>query len=598
MPGDDQLQAKTAKVSDEQASKLDDSVNVVDLNLPSTPPGQQHICKTFRDIDNLHHVLTTSKNSICNMLSLDYSRFHEVTIEQLKSTKVNKRLLGKMFLDVIAAGDRIGKTMTTHTIAPANFYTECEQLIGQAFQKLETSSSNFNDKLTTIAGRLQVIQSSIDDFESHAAGIKHQTGAGTRPSSPSAAQNTHRHGMESVPENPTPHITDVRPDYVSNELFEHLETLEFKKSNLKGRSVLQLGEAYHYTGSPAHRRSPITGPLLDLMNQIKSDFGDSMINSCLINKFKGSACHLPEHSDNEKSLLPGSSIYTVSLGEPAEITFRNLVDGQEIKHVADSKSIYIMSQPSQYYWSHRLDQCTDRPDEFVRYSITFRSVGGTYYKNSTVLLGDSNSKYIYLEGDEAAKGKKSTFGPQMPGKRVPTFHISQIDPQQCLGYQNIIVHVGVNDFNPRSKGRVESDPDPNNVPEHFENYVNKIECIQALCPYAKLILSPILPTKLEVYNKRAIEFNKLLFEYVRMRPNIKALNFNSFLGKNNLLDDNMGSYLNPHDPVHLGRAGIMKLASMFRDSIFRRDVDGRAYSSVADTSRARASAFPALGRDA
>jgi hypothetical protein len=487
-------------------------------------------------------------------------------------------------------------TLNNKSITDANFYNQCEQLIGQAFQKLETSSSNNNDHLATIAGKLQVLQTSIDNFGSFAANDKHHARAGPRPSNP-AAQNARRH-METVPENPTQHITDDRPDYVSNELFEHLETLEFKKSNLNGRSVIQLGEAYHYTGSPANRRSPITGPLLDLMNRIKLDFSDNTVNSCLVNKFKGSACHLPEHSDNEKSLLPGSSIYTVSLGQPADIIFRNLVDGQETRHVADSNSMYTMSQPSQYYWTHRLDQCTDRPEEFVRYSITFRSIGGAYYKNSTVLLGDSNSKYIFLEGDEATKGKKSTFGPQMPGKRIPTFHISQIDPQECLGYQNIIVHVGVNDFNPRSKGRVDSDPDANNVPEHFENYVTKIECIQALCPYAKLILSPILPTKLKVYNKRAIEFNKLLFEYLQTRPSIKSLNFNSFLGKNNLLDDNMGSYLNPHDPVHLGRAGIMKLANMFRDCIFRQDVDGRAYSTVVDSSRAYASEFPALGRDA
>ena len=71
-----------------------------------------------------------------------------------------------------------------------------------------------------------------------------------------------------------------------------------------------------------------------------------------------------------------------------------------------------------------------------RYSITFRSVGKNF-KNSTIIIGDSNTKHLkFSTGKHREKG---TFGYNMPGERVETFHISQIDERErkCLGYQNI-----------------------------------------------------------------------------------------------------------------------------------------------------------------
>ena len=87
--------------------------------------------------------------------------------------------------------------------------------------------------------------------------------------------------------------------------------------------------------------------------------------------------------------------------------------------------------------------------------------------------------------------------------------------------------------------------------------------------------------------------------YVRSKSDITLLNFNSFVcGRTGLLDKQFGSYMRPRNPLHLGSEGIRKLGTMFRDSIFRRYVDGRSYSNVA-TPQPRVSArdFPSLTRD-
>ena len=232
----------------------------------------------------------------------------------------------------------------------------------------------------------------------------------------------------------------------------------------------------------------------------------------------------------------------------------------------------------------------------MRYSITFRSIDANN-TNSTVVLGDSNTKYHYFEGDSVSNpdNKKPTFGPKMPGRRVPTFHTRQIDPLKCLGFRNIIVHVGVNDFNPKSIGRIVSDPDVGDVDSIFNNFVEKVESIRTLCPYARLIVSPILPTKLKMYNDRALQFNKLLFGYLDSQPTIKRPGFNSFANNLGFLKNSLGSFLNPNDPVHLGRTGIIKLADMFKECILGRQVDGRGYSSVV-MNRMYAEDFPVLLR--
>ena len=99
-----------------------------------------------------------------------------------------------------------------------------------------------------------------------------------------------------------------------------------------------------------------------------------------------------------------------------------------------------MSKSSQHYWTHQMEEID--LGETVRINVTFRSVGDNF-KNSTVILGDSNTKHLKLSTGE--RGEKGTFGYSMPGKRVETFHIRDIDPHKCIGYQNIVIHCGINE---------------------------------------------------------------------------------------------------------------------------------------------------------
>jgi hypothetical protein len=332
----------------------------------------------------------------------------------------------------------------------------------------------------------------------------------------------------------------------------------------------------------------------NLVDKVNHDREGAAINSIVVNRYTGPESFLPEHQDNEPSIRAGSDILTVSLGRRTNLSFRNCLDRSDEKNIEiRSCSIYAMSQGSQSYWTHRIDADPSAAADSVRYSITMRSIS-KHNKNSTVVLGDSNTRF--LDGENR---HRCGFDTTMPGCRIPTFHIREIDPTKAIGYQNVIVHVGINSLNEYSKGREVTDFAPNDVDSHVTHLINKLEEIRCLCPRARIIVSPILPTKLAELNERAMNFNRQLMNYVRSKSDITLLNFNSFVcGRTGLLDKQFGSYMRPRNPLHLGSEGIRKLGTMFRDSIFRRYVDGRSYSNVA-TPQPRVSArdFPSLTRD-
>ena len=95
-------------------------------------------------------------------------------------------------------------------------------------------------------------------------------------------------------------------------------------------------------------------------------------------------------------------------------------------------------------------------------------------------------------------------------------------------------------------------------------------------------MSPILPTKLQWLNERALEFNHYLFQYLEAVNDIKCLDFTEFVNiKNGLLKDEYGCYKNREsDMIHLGRKGIGKLATLMKDIVLISRRDFRDYTSV------------------
>ena len=388
--------------------------------------------------------------------------------------------------------------------------------------------------------------------------------------------------------NPTSHIKEYRENFLSadetTELKTMLEALPF--STVSGRSVASFGEEYHYNGAPKSNSSDIPNPIKSIIKKIHDDplYSDEKINQVVINKYNRNA-HLPEHSDNESTVRPHSNIFTVTIGHALPIVFRNKVTQEDSTLEPAEGSLYAMSMESQHHWSHRIDMA-DLIDA-SRYSITFRSVGKNY-KNSTIIIGDSNTKHLkFSTGQHREMG---TFGYNMPGERVETFHISQIDERKCLGYRNIVIHCGINDIRDNSPGRQMSDPQPTEVKEHFNNLIQKIENIKNMCPNSSIVVNPLLPTKSQNLNQRVLKFNSLLFEFLAndiRGEGVRSTNFREFVDhEHGVLKEEYGVWdtksnnYSKRDILHMGKLGIRLLARIIRDSVYTKLVTSRSYSST------------------
>ena len=502
------------------------------------------------------------------------------------NSKVSKSYLANTLFDTIRLIDRVCGavqpvlaqvlTHATNTIDTQSIHT-----LTQKVEKLTTSESN----------RFASIEKQLSDLHGALNEIKQPHHPSPNTPQPPTSAFTPRPKTPAT--NPTASHEDYWNDFVTADegdaLFQFLDN-EATFTEKRGRSIAAYGVPYFYVGSrpTAKASTTIPEPIKQLIDKVNRDHQDAAINSVVVNKYFGPSSFLPEHQDNEMSIRAGSTIFTVSLGRRANISFRDCVDKTEQHLEVRSRSMYAMSQASQSYWTHRIDADPAAATDSVRYSITLRTIS-KFNKNSTVVLGDSNTRFLDNENNKHRCG----FDKTMPGRRIETYHIREIDPAKCIGYQNIVIHVGINSLNEYSKGRVETDFAPHDVDSHSNDLINKLEEIQCLCPRARLIVSPILPTKLMELNERAIKFNRKLYDYVKSKNNtdkIILLDFNSFVcGRTGLLHKQFGSFLRPRNPLHLGSEGIRKLGTMFRDSIFRRYVDGRSYSSVA-TPQTRVSA--------
>ena len=351
-------------------------------------------------------------------------------------------------------------------------------------------------------------------------------------------------------------------------------------TELKGRSVLSFGEPYPYNGSPidSYKSTPIPPIISKLISKIETDHssvGPLGINSCLINRYVGPESVIPEHADDEDVIKPESKIVTISFGNDRDIKFRDCITGKEECLTVSNGSLYIMSQQSQFFWKHRIDKCESADTVTTRYSLTFRCVDKSY-KNSTVIVGDSNTKYVTFDSN-----KSGSIGNKISGKRVPTYTIEAINPEECIGYRNVLVHVGVNNLKSTRRPGIFGDSCNINVHENFCILRDKLEVIRLLCPNSKLIVSPILPTKIGWLNNRALEFNQYLFEYLNEVKQIKCLDFNVFLNyENGLLREDYGCFKDRTDNIHLGKQGISQLAMLVREVILNSRRDFRNYASV------------------
>ena len=531
--------------------------NIMD-NLKRTTPLSTLIKSLCDESDKVRH-------DICSSLSLPITDFNKINVSDVckkGNNKIPKLFFCESTFKLTNIIDNINNVL--------NPVFECESLSNALNNICDTNcdiiNSQFQSDINSQLATSSVIAEAVDKaMKQHTTDIEQklselytvvsQISVSSLPHAvPPEIQHTQTSDQSIKTEHSETYITKCVNDFINQTEIDNITSAlsDSTFSAEHGHSVCAFGADYRYNGSRATTRD-FPEPIKELVDKINSKFykSDDKINSCLVNKYSGNDAFLPEHSDNEYSIDPESSIFTISIGAKADIVFRDISDGTETKHVCESGSLYYMSRHSQDFFTHRINKSDMGVD--VRYSLTFRVVGWCF-KNSTCVIGDSNTGKLKF-GTE-----KGTFGYTMPGKREWAATISDIDPNCCSSYKNVVILCGINDI--KSKHIRNS----NDIKELYIQLKCKIEQIRIMNKRANIFVCPILPTKLSELNRKALDFNKcILGDLCRSCPGVSlVLGFDEFLDQDGYLAKSL-SFTGDH--LHLNIAGARHLATLFKASI-------------------------------
>jgi alkylated DNA repair dioxygenase AlkB len=533
------------------------------------------------DVDNI-------KMNICSQMKVDLEKFALVTPLGIKQCNtLNKFTLATGLLALLGHSERVCATVSGSRLMevapkessspprPTSQNSKSSDEILLSIQKSLTELKDDSKQETmfrSIEEKLADLKLSLSQYRKRSGSDASTPDGLSVPAPPHAFEFlANKPNKCELRNDAQQHIETYSEDFIgaplATNLLEFLESKsdEFSDNSENGHEVLSFGQPYRYPGAKAVNptATELPEPISEVAKLLKEKFPDCTVNQCLINKYRDKDSFLPEHADDESSIVHGSNIFTLSLGGHCDVKFRRRSNEAEEKvQTVSANSVYVMTRDSQNTWKHRIDTSTE-PRE-LRYSITFRYISNNN-TNSTIIIGDSNTRFLKFGSG------KGTFGDQLPGKRVLAYKIDQITPTVCHGFKNVFVHCGINDIRQN-----------NACVQHCANQlIRKLDQICEACPSSKITVSPILPTKLHHLNQRAKQFNQILFNYInKYNPRIGSLDFNCFVDENNLLDKRFGRYRDQSDPIHLGSTGVFTLSRLIINKVRSSPSDGRQYSHV------------------
>ena len=430
-----------------------------------------------------------------------------------------------------------------------NFSSEFKKLsdsiastVSKSVKNVEAKLLKHNEKLEEMSTSLSMLKQNIDPSSTY-----HQSASNyaTKLSQPSVVISP-----------PEPEIANQELDFLNSDecakLKDFLSKVEYSEE--KCHKVKNFGEEYKYTGAADLSKDEIPDELLEIAAKIKTKYPGTEINECLVNRYVNGKSSIGDHSDDEPHIDPDSSIFCVSVGQERKIIFTDKFSGRESEHLMKSGSMYVMTRTSQAYYRHRIDSEDNCNSE--RYSLTFRYVKKNFAR-STIIIGDSNTKNLTFGGGAG------TFGVGLPGKVVKASMVEDINPYDCVAYSNVIFVVGTNNL--RSKYISNRD-------DVLKSFHEKISIIQKIRKDIKIIIMPVLPTRLADMNRHIVCYNRMLFEqYVTSCPsfNIRLPALYEFLDKERLLRRDCAR---DGDYIHLNALGLSRLARVIKDAIFNKTI--------------------------
>ena len=339
------------------------------------------------------------------------------------------------------------------------------------------------------------------------------------------------------------------------------------KNNNSSRDVSYYGEFRYRYGAIQHEANAIPDVIQPIVDKISEMYPKTIINSCLVTRYRNGNSSCPQHSDNEPFIAPCSDIFTLSVGCERSMLF-NSVSNTSTDISLPNNSLLAFSRSSQEFWKHEIPCCETGA---VRYSLTFRQLA-PYYANSTLIVGDSNTEYLKFGSG------RNKFGVWMPGCREKAGRIKDLPNPEDLDfpYRNLVVHTGINDL--RATNHLP-------IPVLMNNLKDKCLALSSKFPKMKVHISMLLPTKDPGLNSMVSEMNMRIKNFASEHTGIFVISQHNLADSSGKLSSNLGRHNNDGKPVmfdtvHLGSKGISLFCLNIKNCIIkRRDINAKTDDS-------------------
>lgn len=127
---------------------------------------------------------------------------------------------------------------------------------------------------------------------------------------------------------------------------------------------------YIYSGSKK-KGLPFAKSLFQLKAEVESITQESY-NSCLLNLYHNGEEGMGWHSDDEKSIVPHSSIASLSFGAQRKFSFKHKESKETFSLNLENGSLLEMKGETQRFWLHSLTK--SKKVEKPRINLTFRKM--------------------------------------------------------------------------------------------------------------------------------------------------------------------------------------------------------------------------------
>lgn len=151
------------------------------------------------------------------------------------------------------------------------------------------------------------------------------------------------------------------------------EIIVFGKHYITSRKSAWYGDensSYKYAGIE-HQPLNWTNELLEIKLIVEQICGVKF-NSCLLNLYHNGSEGMGWHRDNEKEIIPNSTIASISLGAERSFKFKNIHNKQISEIKLQHGSLLTMEGPIQQHWMHCLPK-TKKVNN-ARINLTFRQI--------------------------------------------------------------------------------------------------------------------------------------------------------------------------------------------------------------------------------